>query len=324
VENQREDSLPAAPAPSALSEIVLTDSNEHLLNECLDNLEAASFDVSKVNLRLKRNKSVQDDMRNEFNFVIGCDCAHDVAPLAKSIAYSLRSSSYDVFLHVESQHNENGISGLGNELERGYLMNTKRSEIALERLHLLPLVMDSLDGVEAQMKEEVEGNPGSFVEYQRMEMNRYSALVGCHSEGYDGLNGEHFFPASQLESQLEAPNRMEVVFADGGDEERVRSTYKKWCDIYKREAVESRFYTFAFNFLEMEAYYREVGGKMQFHKYLDCTEEESILFSTGRKSEAYAAVDDELRFAAKVDIRLREIAGKYLLILSFSKPVKYV
>ena len=33
-----------------------------------------SFDVSKVNLRLKRHQC--NEMKNEFNFVLGCDSAN--------------------------------------------------------------------------------------------------------------------------------------------------------------------------------------------------------------------------------------------------------
>lgn len=200
-ENHDEESL-TAPAPSALSEIILTDCNELLLNKCLDNLESSSFDVSKVNLRLKRHQC--NEMKNEFNFVLGCDSAnaHDVAPLAKSIAYSLQSTNFDEFLHIEPEENERGLSSLREELEKGYRMNTMRNEIVMERLHLLPLNLNSLDEVEGQMNDEVERNPGSFVEFQNMRRKRYSALFGCHNEAYNGLNGEHFFPASQHEAEM--------------------------------------------------------------------------------------------------------------------------
>ena len=103
---------------------------------------------------------------------------------------------------------------------------------------------------------------------------------------------------------------IEVVFADG-DEGRVRSIYQNWCNVYRRESDPLRFYTFAFNFLEMEAYCRESGTKLQFHKFMDCTEEESFSLSTGKSREKTEA-DDELRFAAKADMRLREIAGTYV------------
>ena len=206
-----EDAPHTAPLPIALSQLLLTDSNEQNLHKCIDNLEAASFDVSKVNLRLKKERNsnfVQNDLRNEFNFVLSRNTLADSSDiervgkkLAKNIAYSLQSSSYDEFLHVEPQRqvDTDVIATLIDELESGYRMNTMRKEIVMEKIHLIPLELDSLENVESQMRDEIDRNPGSFVEYQKMSMERYSALVGCHSDAFNGLNGEEFFPASHVE-----------------------------------------------------------------------------------------------------------------------------
>ena len=100
---------------------------------------------------------------------------------------------------IKRQVDTDVIATLIDELESGYRMNTMRKEIVTEKIHLIPLELDSLENVESQMRDEIDRNPGSFVEYQKMSMERYSALVGCHSDAFNGLNGEEFFPASHVE-----------------------------------------------------------------------------------------------------------------------------
>ena len=74
-------------------------------------------------------------------------------------------------------------------------MNTRMKDIVMERIDLVPLIMDGMDSIESQMKEEIDGETGGFVEYQNMETTAYSALVVYHHEDYDGFNGDYFFPA---------------------------------------------------------------------------------------------------------------------------------
>ena len=192
-----------APTPSSLSEFVFADSNRQLLHKCIDNIGAASIDVEKVKLTLDRETNIQEEMKDQFNFIIACDCEHNTFPLAKTIANSLKSSEYDEFLHIGPQHHDDsGISELQHELEAGYSMKTISREIVLEKFHLKPLVLDSLEHAEAQMKDETDGKTDSCVEYQRTDIGRFSAVVGCHSEYYDGSNGEMCFPAERLEEQV--------------------------------------------------------------------------------------------------------------------------
>jgi len=197
-----------APVPKNLTKIILTDSKELLLNQCLDNLGSAKFPISKAEVgSLDWNRRVPNDSKNQFDFIIGCECAYYfplVSPLARTVAYSLKSSPYDLtnneqiirghFLHIGPQHRES-IDDLKRKLGRGYRMNTRMKEIVMERIDLVPLFIDSVDDIESQMKEEVEGETAGYVEYQNIEASKYFALIGYHNEDYDGFNGDYFFPA---------------------------------------------------------------------------------------------------------------------------------
>jgi len=197
-----------APVPQTLTKVVMTDSHENLINKCLDNLNRVSFPVSKAEVDvLDWNMRISNDKRDRFDFIIGCECAYYfplVAPLARTVAYTLKSSPYDRqineqfvrgrFLHFGPQHRES-INDLKRKLESGYRMNTRMEEIVLEHIQLVPLIIDSLEDANAQMREEVEGETGGFVEYQNIDATKHFALAGYHNEDYDGSNGDYFFPA---------------------------------------------------------------------------------------------------------------------------------
>lgn len=203
-----ENKKSTAPVPKGLSKIIMTDSHEPLLTKCLDNLAGASFPVSKAEVALLDwNRRLPNEMKNSFDFILGCDCAYYfplVNPLARTVAYALKSSPYDrknneqiirgKFLHIGPRHRES-IDDLRRKLARGYRMNTKMKDIVMERIDLVPLIIDSMESIQRQMKEEVEGETGGYVEYQNMETTSYSVLVGYHNEDYDGFNGDYFFPA---------------------------------------------------------------------------------------------------------------------------------
>eukprot|EP00558_Chaetoceros_sp_UNC1202_P004917 CAMPEP_0197246920 /NCGR_PEP_ID=MMETSP1429-20130617/23539_1 /TAXON_ID=49237 /ORGANISM="Chaetoceros sp., Strain UNC1202" /LENGTH=441 /DNA_ID=CAMNT_0042707695 /DNA_START=22 /DNA_END=1347 /DNA_ORIENTATION=- len=208
VESDDTEGTLMAPVPANLSKICMTDSHENLLNKCLDNLGAAKFPINKAEvLALDWNRRVPNEMKDKFDFIIGCDCAYYfplVNPLARTVAYSLKSSPYDrkkneqmirgQFLHIGPAHRES-IDELKRKLARGYRMNTRMKDIVLERIDLVPLILDSLDDEETQLKEEIEGDSGGFVEYQNMDASKYTALISSHNEEYDGFNGDYFFPA---------------------------------------------------------------------------------------------------------------------------------
>lgn len=205
VENE-EDKL-IAPVPKALTKLVMTDSHDNLLNKCLDNLAKASFPVTKAEVgNLDWNRRVPNDFKNMYNFIIGCDCAYYfplVEPLARTVAYSLKDSPYNnqsneqhvrgKFLHIGPQHRES-IDDLKRKMGRGYRMNTRTKEIVVDRHDLVPLIIDSLEDAEAQMKDEID-KIGGYVEYQNVDTSRYSALTAYHNEEYDGFNGDYFFPS---------------------------------------------------------------------------------------------------------------------------------
>jgi hypothetical protein len=200
-----------APAPKDLSKILMTDRNPDLLKKSIDNLEAASFPETKVKLGLLDwNKDTQDDMKDQCQFIIGCHSARNFAPLARTVAYALKCSPFEgqsdglrtraSFLHIEPCHREN-VNRLQSELKNGYRMNTKVTNIVLERVHLVPLIMDSKEDSEEQLRDDIAGEIGGFVEYQHVVSSKYSALVGYHSKHYYGLNGRYFFPSEQARAE---------------------------------------------------------------------------------------------------------------------------
>ena len=198
----------------------MTDQQEDILERCIENLDAAKFPESKVKLGLLEwGKPVQDDIRDQCQFIIGCDCSEDFVPLARTIAFALKCSPFDGqggtdmtranFLHVEPRYREHG-DDLRRELKRGYKMNTMMmKEIELECIHLEPLFSDSLEDANAIMAEDMQTRAGGFVKHQRIDTSGYSALVGYHHKDYCGFNGKKFFPA-ELERQNVSPKEQEV------------------------------------------------------------------------------------------------------------------
>jgi len=59
-------------------------------------------------------------------------------------------------------------------------------------------------------------------------------------------------------------------------ESPTRSAYVQWCKKYNKTPNETRFVTFASNYLIMEDYARENNKEMILNRYADCTEEEYI------------------------------------------------
>lgn len=213
VEEVDEEGLPGfekkfAPVPGDLAKLILTDSHESLLNTCFSNVNKSSFPSAKVEIRqLDWNGRVPNEMKAQYDFIIGCDCAYYfplVNPLARTVAYTLQTSPYDrnaneqrtggKFVHIGPEHRES-IQDLRRKLSRGYRMNTRTQSLVLERFDLVPLFLDSLAEEDNQLQEEISGETAGFVEYQDMATSSFTSLVGYHHEDYDGFNGEYFFPA---------------------------------------------------------------------------------------------------------------------------------
>ena len=197
-----------APVPNNMVKILLSDSHETLLDKCFVNVKKSSFPPAKVEIRqLDWNQRVPNEMKGQYDFIIGCDCAYYfplVNPLARTVAYTLQISPYDKvdnnqrvggqFIHIGPEHRE-AIQDLRRRLSRGYRMNTRTRSLALERFDLVPLFLDSMEAEATQLKEEVESDTAGFVEYQNIETSYFTVLEAYHSEDYDGFNGEYYFPA---------------------------------------------------------------------------------------------------------------------------------
>lgn len=113
--------------------------------------------------------------------------------------------------------------------------------------------------------------------------------------------------ASAVETQEDIAKKLNL---DEGEEKRINTTYMKWLSVYRKQYDESRFWTFASNFLEMEIYCRENGQTMHFNRWLDCTEEECIAINSGQPI-ANVEATEAARFDAEAKARLGQIAGKF-------------
>ena len=244
-----------APTPKKLSKLLMTDRNQALLSNCRTNLQSGSFPASKVKLGLLDwNKDVQEEMKDQCQFIFGCHSARDVLALARTVAYALKCSPFDgendgggdvdvdgdvdggggglrsraSFVHIEPEHREN-VDRLQKELEDGYRMNAEVKDIVLERVHLVPLIKDSQEDSKAQLKDDVDVNvdvgvdgkddigneSGGYVEYQNIDTSGYSALVGYHNKDYYGLNGRYFFPSEQARADRKSEEIAAMLNAEG-------------------------------------------------------------------------------------------------------------
>ena len=162
------------PSPNALSSIVLTDSSEELLNVCIDNLGVTSFPVSKIGLGLLDwNKRLQPDLKDDFDFILGCNCAKDSSAVAKVVAFALKTSpeiGSGSFVHIGSG-GSNGVVALNKDLQRKYRLNTSVKELVLERIELEPFVNGN---------EEVTLS----IDYENVESGKFSVLVAFHDEAH--------------------------------------------------------------------------------------------------------------------------------------------
>ena len=196
-----------APTPENVDTLLMTDSDKDVLNLCIDNLGAIRFPEPKIELGLLDwNRQVQDDMKDQFDFIIGCDCLHDTEQLAKTLAHALKrppkdistQSSIGTFVHVGPENR--GKTGLlQRELGDGYRMNAISKDIVLERIQLMPVLFDSIEDAEAQMKNEIVGDIGGLAQFAAMETKMYSALVGYHEEASDIMESNEKDELAQVE-----------------------------------------------------------------------------------------------------------------------------
>jgi hypothetical protein len=292
--------------PSSLSEIVFTDSNKDLLNICIDNLRAASIPPSTVTLGiLDWTKSIQDDFKHQFNFVIAHDCGHDPLPLAEAVASSLKNSSCNKFVHIEPQHgkSEDDSSNirLQYELESGHNMDISAKDVVLERIHLTPLVMDSMQEAEEMLKNESKVNFFSTVEHESLDSSTYSVIEGSHHDDDAEKEKQKETETSETmniaqESNLKEnegkakklinASRPEMEAMAKGRKEKIRSIYEDWCAIYGKEVEESRFLIFLTNFLMLHSHNMESGEEsIELNEWFDCTEEHYMELMNNQKQK---------------------------------------
>jgi len=213
-----------APAPPLMRKIVLTDSSLPVLEKCVENIKQTSFPPSKVDIQqLDWNNRIPKAMVGKFDCILGCDCAYYfpmVAPLARTLAYSLRSSPYTYsssidddqqaggrFIHIGPEHRDS-IDDLRTKLSKGYRMMISTENLVLEQFDLMPLILDSIDQEDEQLKKEVEGGE-AYLEYQTIGTHRFTSMIGNHHEDYD-VNGEYFFPVETGDEGSYRPDRQQL------------------------------------------------------------------------------------------------------------------
>ena len=82
----------------------------------------------------------------------------------------------------------------------------------------------------------------------------------------------------------------------------VKTIYHQWCNVYDKQADESRFRLFSSNFLSMEALANKRGKSIQLNKYYDLTEVE---YRDAIEEEAEIMSEEETRTIAEVDTSVK-------------------
>jgi hypothetical protein len=74
-------------------------------------------------------------------------------------------------------------------------MHTKVESLPLEKVKISPLIFDSLEEMRLDFISDVETSSFDKVKVENIETFNYKVMTGNHDEGYDGYNGERFFPS---------------------------------------------------------------------------------------------------------------------------------
>jgi len=182
VKTKSGETNPSFPVPDGLSKLVITDPGENSLGRCVENLRAVAFPSSKANVgQLDWSRGMSKSLENKFDFLLSCDCSHhlpSVNPLASLVDFSLKHEE-GTFLHI-GQPCQN-LLDLHRQLESEHGIKTKSNQIVLEKIDLVPLILESLEDVNSQMAGEIES--GGYVEYQNVDSSKYSVLIaGFHND----------------------------------------------------------------------------------------------------------------------------------------------
>ena len=169
-------------------------------------------------------------MKDQCQFIIGCHCASEYKHLARTVGYALKCSPFEGesdnglrvrarFVQIEPEFRGNVIH-LEKEMREGYRMCTDLRDVVLERVDLVPLIMDGDTETEgngngkgngdnesssslssSSLQDDIEGEVGGYVKYEHIESSKYSALVSYHDQKYFGSNGQYFFPSEQARAE---------------------------------------------------------------------------------------------------------------------------
>ena len=209
--------------PKKLDKLILTDTNVEILEDALINCATSGIPTSNVDIKVLDwkdhiSRGVPGDLRDKFDVIIGSDVASEypvVNPLSKTVAYMLKSSPYDsidnlqsdggLFVHVSPEQRERTLLDFRRKLRSGYKIACSKESLAMERIDLKPLILDSLQKESEQMEDEILGDAAGFVEYQQTNVFSFTVLSGRHDENYNGYDGEYFFPAETGVDDSDSP-----------------------------------------------------------------------------------------------------------------------
>lgn len=190
------------PIPKRLSKFVMTDENESNILKCIENLETSSFPSNRVNLGVyDLSQKVPRDMRNSFDFILS-SATSNFNGLARTMAFALKPTKSDFmtkertqgqFVHI-NRGTKKAVDDLIRTLQSDYKMKVRVDNMVLEKLNLTPLVFSSDEEAESNFREEVESSTTGEVRIEHVETLPYTSTAGYHDDGYNGDNGDYFFP----------------------------------------------------------------------------------------------------------------------------------
>jgi hypothetical protein len=190
--------------PKKLSKILLSDPEERNIQNCVENLKATSFPSTKVDLAIYDiQKRVPKYMQNAYDFILHCNCSSKISGLARTLAYALKGikldplskqKSYGKFVHI-SRDKENTLKNLDSTLRNEFKMHTKLENLPFQKVKISSLIFDSLEEVRSGFISDVETSSFDKVTVENIDTLDYKVLTGNHDEGYDGYNGDRFFPS---------------------------------------------------------------------------------------------------------------------------------
>ena len=190
--------------PNKLSKLLLTDPEDENIMNCVENLKATSFPSNRVDLAVYDvQKRVPKSMQNAYDFILNCDCSSKISGLARTIAYALKGTKLDrlskqkssgKFVHI-CRDEKNTLKQLDATLRDEFKMHTNIVSVPLQKMKISPLTFDSLQQMRSDFISDVETSSFDKVKIVNSDTLKYKVMTGNHDEGYDGYNGDMFFPS---------------------------------------------------------------------------------------------------------------------------------